>query len=120
MPIKRLRVHVTVSNRGQCLDTEEEAIEKPVSASSPGDAVWVDTIKNGKEKIQADINSADKQSELWPTQSEQPPVDIAPLPRVGVDLDELDLTGLDRNLIAPASPLANFSPLGNFFVHGPI
>jgi hypothetical protein len=49
------------------LDTEEEAIEKPIGAGSPGDAVWVDTIKNGKEKIQADINSADKQSELWPT-----------------------------------------------------
>jgi hypothetical protein len=52
------------------LDTEEEAIEKPVSAGSPGDAFWVDAIKNGKEKIQADINSADKQSELWPTQAQ--------------------------------------------------
>ena len=70
MPIKRLRVHVTVSNRGQCLDTEEEAIEEPVGGGSAGDAVWVDTIKSGKEKIQADINSADKQSELWPTQAQ--------------------------------------------------
>ena len=120
MPIKRLRVHVTVPNRGQRLDTEEEAIEEPVSAGSPGNAVWVDTIKNGKEKIQADINSADKQSELWPTQAQQPAVDIAPLPRVGVDLDELDLAGSNRNFVAPASPLANFSPLGNFFVHEPI
>ena len=120
MPIKRLRVHVTVPNRGQRLDTEEEAIEEPVSAGSPGDAVWVDTIKSGKEKIQADINSADKQSELWPTQSEQPAVDIAPLPGVGIDFDELDLARLDRDLVAPTSPLANFSPLGNFFVHEPI
>ena len=70
MPIKRLRVHVTVPNRGQRLDAEEEAIEKPVGASSPGDAVWVDTIKSRKEQIQADINSADKQSELWPTQAQ--------------------------------------------------
>ena len=93
MPIKRLRVHVTVPNRGQRLDTEEEAIEEPVGGGSPGNAVWVNTIKNGKEKIQADINSADKQSELWPTQAQQPAVDIAPLPRVGVDLDELDLAG---------------------------
>ncbi len=120
MPIKRLRVHVTVPNRGQRLDTEEEAIEEPVSAGSPGNAVWVDTIKRGKEKIQADINSADKQSELWPTQAQQPAVDIAPLPRIGVDLDELDLAGSNRNFVAPASPLANFSPLGNFFVHQPI
>ena len=93
MSIKRLRIHVTVPNRGQRLDTEEEAIEEPVGAGSPGNAVWVDTIKNGKEKIQADINSADKQSELWPTQAQQPAVDIAPLPRVGIDLDELDLAG---------------------------
>ena len=70
MPIKRLWIHVTVPNRGQCLDTEEEAIEKPIGGGSAGDAVWVDTIKNGKEKIQADINSADKQSELWPTQAQ--------------------------------------------------
>ena len=75
------------------MDTEEEAIEEPVGAGSPGDAVRVDAIKNGKEKIQADINSADKQSELWPAQAEQPPVNIPPLPRVGVDFNELDLAG---------------------------
>ena len=120
MSVKRLRIHVAIANRGQRLDAEEEAIEKPVGAGSPGDAVWVDTIKSGKEQIQADINSADKQSELWPTQAQQPAVDIAPLPRVGVHLDELDLAGLDRNLVEPTSPLANFSPLGNFLVHKPI
>jgi hypothetical protein len=27
---------------------------------------------------------------------------------------------LDRNLVAPTSPMANFSPLGNFSVHEPI
>jgi hypothetical protein len=27
---------------------------------------------------------------------------------------------LDRNLVAPTSPMANFSPLGNFLVHKPI
>src|SRR5260370_20740825 len=117
MPIKRLRVHVTVPNRGQRLDTEEEAIEEPVSAGSPGNAVWVDTIKSGKEKIQADINSADKQSELWPTQAQQPAVDISPLPRVGIDLDELDLAGSNRNLVAPPLPFENFCPYANVFVH---
>ena len=45
---------------------------------------------------------------------------IAPLPGVGIDFDELDLARLDRDLVAPTSPLANFSPLGNFFVHEPI
>ena len=93
MSVKRLRIHVTVSDRGQGLDTEEEAIEKPVSAGSPGNAVWVETIKDGKEKIQADINRADKPSELRPTQAQQPAIDIAPLPRRGVDFDELDLAG---------------------------
>jgi len=100
MSIKRLRIHVAIADGGERLHAEKETIEKPVGAGSPGDAVWVDTIKNGKEKIQADINSADKQSELWPTQSEQPPVDIAPLPGVGVDLDEFDLAGSNRNFSA--------------------
>src|SRR5437763_10047006 len=53
---------------------------KPVGAGSPSHAVWIETIKNGKEKIQADINSADKQSELWPTQAQQPAIDVAPSP----------------------------------------
>ena len=75
------------------MDTEEEAIEKPVGAGSPGDAVLVDTIKSGKEKVQADINSADKQSELWPTQAQQPTIDVAPSPGVSIDFDELDLAG---------------------------
>ena len=100
MSVKRLRIHVAVTDGGQRLDAEKEAVEKPAGAGSPGDAVCVDTIKNGKEKIQADINSADKQSELWPTQSEQPPVDIAPLPGVGVDFDELDLAGSNRHFSA--------------------
>ena len=89
------------------MDTEEEAIEKPVGAGSPGDAIWVDTIKSGKEKIQADINSADKQSELWPTQAQQPAIDVPPLPCGGIDFDELDLARSDQNFIAPASPVAN-------------
>ena len=114
MSVKRLRIHVAVADGGQRLDAEEEAIEKPVGAGSPGDAVWVDTIKNGKEKIQADINSADKQSELWPAQAQQPAIDVAPLPCGGVDFDELDLAGSNRNFIAPTSPLANF------FVHEPM
>ena len=107
MSVKRLRIHVTVPNRGQRLDTEEKAIEEPVGAGSSGDAVWIDTIKNGKEKIQADINSADEQSELRPTQAEQPPVNIPPLPRVGVDFDELDLARPNCNFVAPASPMTN-------------
>ena len=84
---------MTVPNRGQRLDTEEKAIEKPVGGGSPGDAVWVETIKSGKKKIQADINSADKQSELWPTQAQQPPIDVAPLPCGGIDFDEFNLAG---------------------------
>ena len=107
MSVKRLRVHVAVADGGERLHTEEEAIEKPAGAGSPGHAVWVDTIKNGKEKIQADINSADKQSELWPAQAQQPAINIPPFPGVGVDLDELDLTGPDRNFVAPASPMTN-------------
>ena len=93
MPVKRLRIHVAVTDRGQRLHTEEETIEKPAGAGSSGDAVRVDAIKNGKQKIQADVNSTDESGELWPVQSEQPTVDIAPFPSVGVDFDELDLTG---------------------------
>ena len=107
MSVKRLRIHVAVANGGQRLDTEEEAIEEPVGAGSPGDTVWIDTIKNGEEQIQADINSADKQSELWPTQAQQPPIHVAPFPGVGINFDELDLARSDRNFIAPASPMTN-------------
>jgi len=98
---------VTVADCGQRLHTEEETIEKPAGASSPGNAIWVDTVENGKNKIQADVNSADKQGELSPTQSEQPTVNIAPLPRVGIYFDELDLSGPNVNFIAPASPVTN-------------
>jgi len=95
MPVKCLRIHVAVTDRGQRLYTEEETIEKPAGAGSSGHAVRVDAIKNGEQKIQAEVNSTDESGELWPVQSEQPTVDIAPFPSVGINLDELDRAGAD-------------------------
>ena len=92
MPIKRLRVHVTVPNRGQRLDTEEEAIKKPMGGPSR-DAILLQTVKAGEENIEADVKGADKCGELRPPQGKQPAIDVAPFPRVGVNFDELDLTG---------------------------
>src|ERR1700730_6378000 len=97
MPVKCLRVHVAVPDRGQRLHTEEETIEKPAGAGSSGHAVRVDAIKNCKEKIQPDVDGRDEQSEFRPGQAEQPAIHIAQLSFVGVDFDELDRAGADRN-----------------------
>jgi hypothetical protein len=51
----------------------------------------VEAIKNGEEKIETDVNSADKRGKLRPAQTEQPSINVAPSPRVGADFDELDL-----------------------------
>lgn len=91
---------MAVTDRGQRLHTEEETIEKPAGAGSSGHAVRVDAIKDGEKKIQTDVNGTDESGELWPAQSEQPTVDIAPLVCAGVDLDEFDRAGADRNFSA--------------------
>ena len=108
MSVKRSRIHVTVADGGQRLDTEEKAIEEPTGAGSPGDAVLVDAVKNREDEDQANVNSADKQRELRPAQAQQPAINIAPLPRVGIYFNKFDLARPDRNFIAPPSPLANF------------
>src|ERR1700675_1180005 len=107
MSVKRLRIHVAVTDRGQRLHAEEETIEKPAGAGSSGHTVRVDTVKNGEEKIQSHVNSTDEPGELWPAQAEQPATHLTPFPDVGVDFNELDLAGSDRNFAAPASPMTN-------------
>ena len=69
MSVKRLRIHVAIADGGERLHAEEKAVEKPTGAGSPGHAIRVDAIKNGEEKIQTDVNSADESCELWPVQS---------------------------------------------------
>jgi len=86
---------VAVPNRGQRLDAEEEAIEKPMCCSEPGDAIAAEAVQNSKGKIQRNVNNRDKQRELRPAQAEKPAVNIAPLVFAGVDLDELDRARLD-------------------------
>src|SRR6266850_7170849 len=98
MTVKRLRIHVAVTDRGQGLHTEEETIEKPAGAGSSGHAVRVDAVKNREEEIQRDVNDRDEQGELMPAQTEQPAINVAQLPLVGVDFDEFDLAGADENL----------------------
>jgi len=86
---------VAVAHGGQRLHTEEEAIEKPMRCSEPGDAIAAQTVQNSKGKIQCNVNNRDKQRELRPAQAEKPAVNIAPLVFAGVDLDELDRARLD-------------------------
>jgi len=86
---------VAVAHGGQRLHTKEEAIEKPMRCSDPGDAVAGEAVQNSKEKIQRHINHRDEGGELRPTQSEQPAVNIPPLILSGVDLDEFDRARLD-------------------------
>ena len=99
MSVKCLRIHVPVSDSGQGLHAEEKAIEKPMRRC-PGNAVVADTVKSGEKKIQPNVNTADKRGKLWPTQAQQPAIDIAPFPSVGIDFDELDRAGADRNFSA--------------------
>ena len=105
MPVKRLWVHVAVADSGERLDAKEKAIEEPMGGPSR-DAVLLQTVKEGEEKIQPNVKRSDKRSELRPAQTEQPAINVAPFPGVGVDFDELDRAGANRNLIAPASSLA--------------
>src|SRR5205085_8848620 len=90
--IKRLRVHVAVSDSCECLHTEEKAVEEPMGGPSR-DAVLLQAIKSGEKKIEADVKRPDKCGELRPPQAKQPAIHVAPFPGVGVDLYELDLPG---------------------------
>ena len=98
---------MAVTDRGQRLDAEEEAIEEPFCARPPCDAVWVDAIKNREEKIEADVDNPDKTCELRPAQAQEPAINVPPAPFLGADLDEFHLTGPNGNFIASASGLAN-------------
>jgi hypothetical protein len=104
---------VAVADGGERLHAEEKAIEKPMRRP-PRDAVLLKTVKDCEENIESDVQSADERGELRPAQAQQPAINVAPFPRIGVDLDELDLAGSNRNFIASASPMANF------LVHEPI
>ena len=90
MSVKRLGVHVTVADGGQRLHTEEKAVEEPMSRRS-GDTVLPKAVKGGEKEVQPNVKSAHKRGELRPPQTEQPSIDIAPFPSVGIDFDELDL-----------------------------
>jgi hypothetical protein len=97
--IERLRIHVAVAHGGQRLDAEKEAIEEPMSARAAGDSARLEAVKRGEKKVQRDVNADGKRGELWPPQTKQPAINVAPSPRVGVDFDKLDLTGADGNAI---------------------
>jgi hypothetical protein len=92
MTVKRLRIHVAVSDRGQRLHTEEERIGKGTGRHT-GDVVLAEEVKQSKNEIESDINDGDKEGELRPAQSKQPLIGVAPIDALGVDLEKLDLAG---------------------------
>src|SRR5262249_37238576 len=95
--IERLRIHMAVAHGGQCLDAEKETIKKPMPASAACDAALLETVKRGEEKVECHVNADGDRGELRPSQAEQPAIDVAPSPCVGIDLDKLNLTGAERN-----------------------
>ena len=111
---------MAVANSGQRLHTEEKTVQEPMRGPSR-DAVLLQTVKGGEEKIQPDVNCTHESSKLRPAQTEQPAINVAPFPGVGIDFDKLDLTRSNRNFIAPPSSLAksivhgrNHSPMWPF------
>src|SRR6059058_1049438 len=86
---------MAVAHSGQRLHTEEEAIKKPMPTGSASDTAWLETIKCGEKKIERDIKRADEHRKLWPPQTKQPAINVAPSPCVGIDFHELNLAGAD-------------------------
>ena len=81
------------------MDTEEETVIKPPSTGGAGDAVRIDSVKRGEQEVERDVKSGDQRGKLRPTQSEQPLINLAPLPAAYIDFNKLDLTSVDGNAI---------------------
>jgi len=88
---------MAVAHRRQCLHAEKEAIKKPRPASGARNTILLETVERGEEKVESDVKTGDKRGELRPAQTEQPAIDIAPPPRVGIDFDKLNLAGANGN-----------------------
>lgn len=88
------RRHVAVAHGGNGLHAEKEGVEEG-PGRPPGDALWIELVKGGEKKIERDVDDADKGGELWPGQPKEPLVGIAPMPFLGVEFDELDLSRTD-------------------------
>ncbi len=86
---------MAVAHGGQRLDTEEEAIKKPMPSGAAGDTVLLETIERGEKKIECDIKDADENGKLRPPQTKKPAINVAPSPCVGVDFHELNLACAD-------------------------
>jgi len=65
MAIQSLRIHVTITNRGQGLDAEEESLQER-AGSHLGNARPTDSVERGKDEIDDDIDRQDKGGESWP------------------------------------------------------
>src|SRR4029450_10433981 len=103
MRVRRPRVHVTVTDRGEGLDTEKERFEER-TRRHPGDAISTERIKRGKEQIDPDVNAGDEGGKTRPSERENPLVDVTPfLP--GVDLKKFELTRSSRN--RPRRPMVH-------------
>src|SRR5262249_17612429 len=100
MSVQRLRVHVAVADRGQRLHAKEEAVVKPLSTGGASDTVAVESVKRCEQQIERDVNGGDQPAKLRPPQSEQPLINVSPLPAADVDFDELDLTSVDGNAVS--------------------
>jgi hypothetical protein len=98
--IQRLRIHMAIANSRQRLHAEKEAIKKPMPASAARDTVLLETVERGEKKVEPDVKTGDERGELRPPQTEQPAIDIAPPPCVGIDFNELELAGAKGNSLA--------------------
>lgn len=74
VPVNRLRVHVSVADSRERLHAEEKTIEKPLRSCRARDAVVVETVKEGKEKVQRNVIETDEECELRPVQAEERPI----------------------------------------------
>ena len=89
---------IAVAHRRERLDAKKKRIEqRPLRQSI--DAAGAGAIKRGEDEIDQDINPEDKSAKLRPAQREDPVIKVAPFLPPRIDLDELKLPGVDRDLV---------------------
>jgi hypothetical protein len=85
---------VAVADSGERLDTKKERVDERTGLEI-GDAISADAVERGEDEVDADVNGRDERDKSRPTQREEPLISIPPVPSLGVDLEELNLTGAD-------------------------
>src|SRR5438876_4058573 len=96
MPVKGIRVGVSIADGGQRFYAEEEGVGKR-SRRQFSDASPSEQIKRCEAEVNEDVYPEDQAGKLWPAKGQDEVVNIAPVVFRSVDFDKLAVSGLDRD-----------------------